>query len=314
MVLEFDFSGLDTANEERFTVSFSQKVQTTVYDFLNKYKDFFSENVFIKQIDVEQPGIYALYKAFNAATSAGKKIFVIVDNYDHFAEDLIVNGTNDVYQYFTFSDNPAYVLYEILKEGTGTVVDKIMLTGNTPLMLEGNGFNIYSNLSLKSVYNEMLGFTKDEVNMLMKETGVEQSMVNVDMKQLYNGYLFHENGEHRIYNPSMIFYLFDNILNGKNVENIIDENFMTGYEWVQHFVQNDRSRGELAQIAKNNSIDSGIISRFLLNRLCKNESFVSLLFYYGLLTVDEVEEGFLRLKIPNDFACTVYKKIAKNYG
>jgi hypothetical protein len=150
----------------------------------------------------------------------------------------------------------------------------------------------------------MLGFTQDEVNTLMEETGIIPNMINVDMELFYNGYLFHTDGEHRVYNPSMMLYLFDNILNEETVDNIIDENLKTDYNRIQHLIQINSE--QLIKIAQDNCIFSEIIHRFSIDKMHDNEYFVSLLFYMGMLTIDKVEKGLLRLKIPNYSIRTIY--------
>jgi hypothetical protein len=71
-------------------------------------------------------------------------------------------------------------------------------------------------------------------------------------------------------------------------------------------IRNDKNREQLKTIAQENGIFSDIIAKFPLDGLQENKHFVSLLFYLGLLTVDKVEEGALRLKIPNYSIRTVY--------
>ncbi|MDR1593991.1 MAG: AAA family ATPase, partial [Prevotellaceae bacterium] len=74
LVLNFNFSGLDTSSEADFKVSFSQKVQDVVYIFLNRYKHLFPEgDIYNKQIDDQKPGVGSLRKAFAAAESIDKK-------------------------------------------------------------------------------------------------------------------------------------------------------------------------------------------------------------------------------------------------
>jgi hypothetical protein len=78
LVLDLDFSGLDTTSAERFAISFSQKIQDLVYRFLNRYKHLFPlGNIYNKQIDEQKPGVASLWKAFNAAESIGKKIGIV---------------------------------------------------------------------------------------------------------------------------------------------------------------------------------------------------------------------------------------------
>ncbi|MDR2287282.1 MAG: AAA family ATPase, partial [Prevotellaceae bacterium] len=228
MVLNFNFSGLDTSNATDFKVSFSKKIQDLVRIFLYRYKDIIPEPDFYKHIDSEQPGVASLWKAYSAAGSAGKKIYIVIDEYDHVANDLIALGTyegDDMYRNLIWANGVIRDFYETLKEGCDTVVDRIILTGITPVMLDDvtSGFNIANNISLDEQYNEILGFTSEEVNTVMKEAGIDQNMINVDMELFYNGYLFHEAGEHRVYNPSMMLYLFDWIQKRKT-KSIIDDN------------------------------------------------------------------------------------------
>jgi hypothetical protein len=196
--------------------------------------------------------------------------------------------------------------YETLKEGSKTVVDRIILTGITPVMLDDvtSGFNISNNISLKKQYNEILGFTPEEVHTLMEAAGISPDMINIDMELLYNGYLFHAGGEHRVYNPSMMLYLFDQIQSEGVTKNIIDDNLKMDYGRVERLLQNNRD--QLTQIVRNNSILSILVPKFSIKHLLDSKNFASLLFYMGLLTIDKEEENVLRLKIPNYSIRTIF--------
>ncbi|MDR0415028.1 MAG: AAA family ATPase, partial [Prevotellaceae bacterium] len=312
LVLKFNFSGLDTTSEDYFRGSLSRKVQDIARDFLYTYKDIFPEKELFKQIDAEQPGIDSLRKAFNAAKSVGKKVYIVIDEYDHFANDLIAQGTytgDDTYRHLVRANGVIRDFYEMLKEGSETVIDRIILTGITPIMLDDitSGFNISNNLSLDPIYNEMLGFTQEEVSTLMKETGVNPDMITVDMELFYNGYLFHPEGEHKVYNPSMMLYLFSQILrHPKMVGNIIDENLKTDYGRLRRLIQSDRNCEQIVKIAQDGYVSSDVIPKFSIDKLHDSENFMSLLFYLGLLTIDRYENGKTLLKIPNYSIRTVY--------
>jgi hypothetical protein len=157
------------------------------------------------------------------------------------------------------------------------------------------------------MYNEMLGFTGEEVETLMRETGVDPGWINVDMELFYNGYLFHKNGKHKVYNPSMMLYLFDQVLRfRKEVESVIDDNLKTDYGRLRMLIGNEQNREQLIEIAENGRIASEVIPKFSIDKLHDNEYFVSLLFYLGLLTVDKYEFGKTCLKIPNYSIRTIY--------
>ena len=55
--------------------------------------------------------------------------------------------------------------YEVLKEGTETVVDRIFITGVAPITLDSltSGFNIGTDITQDIDFNDMMGFTRDEL-------------------------------------------------------------------------------------------------------------------------------------------------------
>jgi hypothetical protein len=322
LMMQFDFSGMNTCSEEEFQISFSRNVQTTVRHFINYYNSFFPEfQRLIQQIDTEKPGIDALRVAYSAADTAGKKIFVIIDEYDHFANDLIALGNragNNIYKQMVHANGLVRDFYETLKIATKTVLDRIFITGISPVMLDDltSGFNIATNLTLDLQYNEMMGFTQDEVDTLMVATGVDPAYINVDMKTYYDGYLFHKDGENRVYNPAMILYFFEQILKEKKVpENIIDDNLKTDYGRLQRLTQNERNRDCLIRIVKEGGIVTAIIRKFSIDNLTDGDYFVSLLFYMGLLTIKAPYLSKVRLGIPNYSIRTVlWEYISKFTG
>jgi hypothetical protein len=312
-VMKFNFSGIDTAGKERFTVSFSDSIREAVCTFVDLYRTYFPEaDMLIRRIDEEKQSISALRIVYRIAKSVGIKIFVLVDEYDHFANDLIAMGKfagEDIYKTMVTANGLVRDFYETLKIGTSEVIDRIFITGISPVMLNDltSGFNIADNLTLRKKYNEMMGFTQDEVDALMIESGVDPALITVDLQFYYNGYLFNEDGENRVYNPSAILYFFNMILDeGVPPKNIIDENLKTDYERIRRLVENERNREKLLQIIKNDGIESDIVQQFSIDRMYDDKYFVSLLVYMGLLTIDKVEEGSLRLKIPNYSVKTLF--------
>ncbi|MDR2628147.1 MAG: AAA family ATPase, partial [Dysgonamonadaceae bacterium] len=257
LMMQFDFSGLNTASEEGFTLDFNIKIQIAVERFLSQYRNVIphADEIRRRIID-EKSGIRSIDVACDAAISAGKQIFILIDEYDHFANDLIAMGSHtgdDVYKKMVRANGLVRDFYERLKTATKTVLDRIFITGISPVMLDDltSGFNIAVNLTLDLQYNEMMGFTQEEVDTLMTATGVDPAFINVDMETYYDGYLFHEDGENRVYNPSMILYFFNQILKEKKApKNIIDLNLKTDYGRIKRLIKNERNRDTLIQIIK----------------------------------------------------------------
>jgi len=307
-VMLFDFSGLDTDSHERFRESFSNRVQMLVQAFLERYKNAINNSdKFIEQSYRANLGIGAMDIAYKAASDAGIPIFAIIDEYDHFANNLIAMG--EIYASEVKRGGIVRAFYENLKAGTKSVVKRIFITGITPMMLNDltSGFNMATDCSLFPKYNEMMGFTREEVELLMQETGVDKNLIKFDMESYYNGYMFNEYGENKVYNSQMILYLFNQVLQlGMQPKQIIDTNLQTDYARLRRLAENESNREKLLQITRDGGVVGNVIEKFSLEKLNDSEYFVSLLFYLGMLTNGGVREGQLYLKIPNYSIRTLY--------
>jgi hypothetical protein len=313
-VMRFDFSGLDTSSEEGFKKTFSISVQDTVRNFFRVYSHIFSEaDTYVRQIDEDKPGILALQKIFSAAEQDKVKLFFIIDEYDHFANDLIALGNRqgkDFYKKMIAANGQVRDFYERIKiAAKSSIVNRTFITGISPVMLDDltSGYNIAQIFTLNPKYNEMMGFTQTEVEQLMQETGVDPALINVDMEAYYNGYLFHRDGQYRVYNPNMVLYFFGQILEfGKPPEDIIDQNLQTDYGRLRRLIQNDSNRETLIRIMKEDGIVAEILKKFSIDTLNDDDYFVSLLFYMGMLTVKGPYLTKTRLTIPNYSIKTLY--------
>jgi hypothetical protein len=313
IVLNFNFSGINTSAQDGFVIDFNRKIKNSVLNFISEYSSIIPDvEELIRNIKENNAGSDTLEIAYSTAKSINQKIFVIIDEYDHFANDLIAMGNrmgDDIYRRMVRTNGLVRDFYETLKIGTSDTVDRIFITGISPVMLDDltSGFNIASNLSLKLQYNEMMGFTQAEVDALMIETRVNPEYINVDMKAYYDGYLFHKDGKNRVYNPSMILYFFNEILSDKKApQNMLDENLKTDYGRLQRLATNDKNKQTLIEIIKKRGIVTEIIPKFSIDRLYDDEYFVSLLFYMGLLTIKEPYFSELYLTIPNYSIQTIY--------
>jgi hypothetical protein len=313
-ILKLDFSGLDTSSEEGFKRDFSSNVQSAVCNFFCIYSHVFPKaNKYVDQIEQENSGIRALEKIFAAAEQDNVKLFFIIDEYDHFANDLIAMGNrlgNDFYKAMVAANGLVRDFYERIKTAAkSSIVNRTFITGISPVMLDDltSGYNIANILTLEPQYNEMMGFTQEEVEWLMRETGVDERCINIDMEAYYNGYLFHKNGKHRVYNPAMMLYFFEQILrHRKPPENIVDLNLKTDYGRLRRLVQNEANRETLIRIMKEGEIVAEILEKFSIDRLNDERYFISLLFYMGLLTIKEPYLFQLKLAIPNYSIKTLY--------
>jgi len=314
-VMNFDFSGLDTSNLENFKKTFLGKIQNSLIDFFRRYKNLFpNAEEDIKHIKEKDLSVNALTIAYTAANDVGVPIFAVIDEYDHFANNLIAMG--DTYKNEVGKTGIVRSFYEALKEGTKSVVRRIFITGISPMMVNDltSGFNMATDYSLFPKYNEMLGFTKKEVEWLIQETGVDKTKIKVNMETYYNGYMFNDEAENRVYNSQMVLFLFNQIqMLGKQPKDIVDTNLQTDYSRLRSLAENENNREKLLQIMKDDGIFGEVIQKFSLEKLNCDEYFVSLLFYLGMLTNGGNIKGRNWLKIPNYSIRTLYWEYAVSF-
>jgi hypothetical protein len=252
--------------------------------------------------------------AFDIIRIYGKKAYVIIDEYDHFANDIIAKGTplsKNQYQESVWANSITKDFYETLKIGSESVVDKIFVTGITPVMLDDltSGFNISNNLSLKLEYNEILGLTREEVEWVMDQSGLDRSMISVDIEQMYDGYLFNKHATNKLFNSTMIFYYFTGLLEeGPYFEELIDDNLKTDYGRIRNLINRHDNREKLRHLIEHNFYEGGVIRQFSIELIHEENNFFSLLFYLGLVTVDNANPIKTGLKIPNYSVQTIYWK------
>ncbi|HCD10131.1 MAG TPA: AAA family ATPase [Thermoanaerobacter sp.] len=312
MILKLNFSGLNTENKDQLKESFLLSVKNSINALLDRYEGIIENTEEIrKKIDQITDINAVIMTIINEVKKVGKKVYLIIDEYDHFANDIIAMGESEFYREIVRASGFVRDFYETLKIGTESVIDRIFITGISPIMLDDltSGFNIALNVTMDLSLNEMLGFTEEEVVKILEEVGIEEKEREKsleELKELYDGYLFSAEAEKRIYNPDMVLYYLDSIVRYKKPpRNLIDDNVKTDYGRLNRLTMNEENKVLLERIIKEEGIVAEIVTKFSFDRMYDEEYFVSLLFYMGLLTIERQEKTRLFLKIPNYIIKTI---------
>ena len=308
-ILKFNFSGIDTTNEETTIKGFKNEVVSSIKLFVEKYGlDFY-----INYEDEAENIFNNLIKAF-IIQRASQKIYVIIDEYDHFANELLGFNT-DQFKNLVSKNGKVRKWYEILKKGTESVVDRIFITGVAPITLDSltSGFNISSDMTQDERFNEMMGFTEKELRELMTELGIDienQENILPIMKENYDGYKFSKRGKEKIYNSNMCLYFLNNYIEFKRIpEQLIDMNIASDYSKLGKML--DLCKGEerekvIEQTVAGKGIVSEIRQKFNPTIEFTETDLVSMLFYLGYLTITGDEVGYPILNIPNNVMKEIY--------
>ncbi len=311
-ILKFNFSGIDTSDEEKTMKAFKEKVTISITGFVNKYNiDFFVNP------ELSTEGLLgSLIEAFKTQREK-EKIYVIIDEYDHFANELLGFNTNQ-FKNLVSKNGKVRKWYETLKEGTESVIDRIFITGVAPITLDSltSGFNIGADITQSPKFNEMMGFTKAELVKMMEDIEIakeEQKELLPIMKENYDGYKFSVDGKEKIYNSNMCLYFLNRYLEQRKMPTqLIDVNIASDYSKLGRML--DLCKGnEREKIIEKTVSGEGIIgeitSKFNPAIEFTEKDLISMLFYLGYLTIDDDVAGYPKLNIPN----RVMKEIYSDY-
>ena len=308
-ILKFNFSGIDTTNEETTMKGFKEMVAIPIESFVKKYEMDFYVNW-----DLTSEGLLnSLLEAFKIQKSE-EKIYVIIDEYDHFANELLGFNTNQ-FKNLVSKNGKVRKWYEILKKGTESVVDRIFITGVAPITLDSltSGFNISSDKTQDREFNEMVGFTKDELVTMMKDmeiTKEEQEKLLPIMKENYDGYMFALKATEKVYNSNMCLYFLNSYIRFRELPNeLIDMNIASDYSKLGKML--DLCKGEeRAKVIEKTVSGEGIVREITrqFNPAIEftEKDLVSLLFYLGYLTIEDDIAGYPKLNIPNRAMKEIY--------
>ena len=316
-ILRFNFSGISTTTEAETIEGFKREVASSVDVFVKKYGlDFY--------VDINDQAEYILDNLFKAfyIQKAGEKIYVIIDEYDHFANELLGFET-EKFKNLVSKNGKVRKWYEILKKGTETVVERIFITGVAPITLDSttSGFNIARDITKDLEFNDMLGFCEKDVIYLMDELQIskeKQKELLPVIKENYDGYVFSdliedEINAYKIYNSNMTLYFLSRYNQfGKIPKTLIDTNIISDYRIIEGFMNlcNDIGKIDLLQkIVAGEYVESEITEKFNSEISFGEKELISLLFYLGYLTIADIGFSKCKFKAPND----VIRKIYSDY-
>ncbi len=310
LVLSFEFSRIDTTTQESTYRGFLDNTLLGARVFLATYSEYFSEK---DQEDIlGQSSPEAVVKTIFGIAQSKKalpKIYLLIDEYDHFANELL---SFDLTRFKENVSRNGFVrkFYESFKTATRDgVIDRLFITGVSPITLDSltSGFNVGDNISLNPIFHDMMGFTGAEVQEMLQQSQVAEAVLPELMEDLqawYNGYRFNHRAKNSLFNPDMVLYFLKEygIMNHYPDE-MLDINIISDYRKVRNYFNiggQETERFELLEdLVKEGHIDFPLTRIYNIDLPFTQEDFLSLLFYLGVLTIQEARSSDWRFRIPN---------------
>ena len=311
-VLHLDFSyvgGSIDKLEENFDMYLRVKLDGFMRIYQDSYLEDFKEKFFKSDSATEK---LALLQDETATKSI--PLYLIIDEYDNFTNTVLNEQGEKVYWAITHADG---FYRDVFKKFKG-MFERIFITGVSPVTLDDvtSGFNIGWHISTKPEFNQMLGFSLEEVRKMFayyKEVGGIPATSDIEvmideMKPWYDNYCFSEDAlknQSKVFNCDMVIYYLRNYMDrGEAPKQMIDPNTMTDYNKMKKLLLLDKldgnRKGIIRTIAETGQIVTSLENTFPASRLTNPQTFTSLLFYYGMLTIKDTFGDMLILGIPNN--------------
>ena len=311
-VLHLDFSqvGSDLDRlEDNFNIYCSQVVE----QFVKAYQQYYGPG-FAEEVMRLETGSQKLTQISLEARRRDFKLYLIVDEYDNFTNNVLNVRGQKAYHDLTHGTGFYRDVFKVFKP----MFDRIIMLGVSPITLDDltSGYNIALNMTIDPRFNQMLGFSEDEVRQMIryyKEVGaikpeLTEDGIIADIKPWYDNYCFAEDSydkEPSMFNSDMVCYYMSTLVNtGNRPKEMVDPNTKTDYKKLRNLIEignmTEERRQTIYDIVHTGYTIATINSYFPAESITDADNFISLLFYYGMLTIRGTLGAALKLGIPNN--------------
>ena len=313
LYLNFAVINADLGNYRR---AMDEQCNTAFNDFCETYRQYLPEGT-KEEMNTKTGCPEQLEYLCRAMRNVGVKIYLFIDEYDHFTNNILTDAARlDEYKGETHGTGYLRTFFDTIKAGTDLSIERVFITGVSPVTLDDltSGFNIGTNYSLSYGFNEMVGFTEQEVREMLtyysQQYGFSHSvdeLIEV-MKPYYDNYCFAEEayGETTMYNSNMVLsFLYKYIDNRCRIPSrMLDENIRVDYSKLRMLIRKDKEFAHDASVIQT-LVSQGFVTGelkegFPAERIADTDNFVSLLYYFGLVTIGGTYMGDIRFVIPNE--------------
>ena len=261
--------------------------------------------------------------ALMAVSQTGRKIYLLIDEYDNFANDVLMTGRKQAfYEALLYGEGELKRLFKAVKAAAGgQCLYRVFITGVSPVVLSDmtSGYNVGEDIYLDRRFNDLCGFTEEETAALLERLAADGGAWSPAealelMRTFYKGYCFSPDSHQRVYNPTLSLYFLKALqTEGRYPREMLDENLAMDRSKLRYITELPHGEEMLAQALNG---EAGIVIPRLAKRFgvadvliaVKDQPFMaSLLYYFGILTLTGV--GILGksiLNIPNLVARSLY--------
>lgn len=314
LVLSLDFSAF-SGSLEGYKERMDGYCRIVFNSFLRVYKKYLPENA-IELMEDEQGAANQLSLLVKLCAESDQKIYLFVDEYDHFTNAILADPSNEMgYKEETHGTGAFRAFFNVVKSGTSSAIKRVFITGVSPVTMDDltSGFNIGTNYTMQPEFNAMVGFTETEVRDMLDYyrqhypfRHTTDELIDA-MRPWYDNYCFSEYslGEPSLFNSDMVLYFvyFYTKDKGRFPRQMLDANIRTDYSKLRMLIRKDRgfehNASTIQHIVETGGITAELKDHFPSEAVTAPDNFVSLLYYFGMLTIAGSKRGKTVFRIPN---------------
>ena len=283
--------------------------------FCDVYAQYLPEGI-KEEMNKKKGAVEQLDYLYKECIKTNQQIYLFIDEYDHFT-NKILSEPSCLEDYKSETHGTGYLrsFFDTVKAGTYSTIKRCFVTGVSPVTMDDltSGFNIGTNYSLSPEFNEMTGFNEEEVRAMLDYYATTcQFHHSTDelieaMKPWYDNYCFAEQsyGGTTMYNSNMVLYFVDNYIRNRGYmpRNMVEENIRVDYNKLRMLIRKDKEfthdASTIQTLVQQGYITGELKTGFPAETIAEPDNFISLLFYFGMLTISGTKRGKTLLTIPN---------------
>lgn len=283
--------------------------------FCDVYAQYLPEGI-KEEMNKKKGAVEQLDYLYKECVKTNQQIYLFIDEYDHFTNKILSEPSClEDYKSETYGTSYLRSFFDTVKAGTDSTIKRCFVTGVSPVTMDDltSGFNIGTNYSLSPEFNEMTGFNEEEVRAMLDYYATTcQFHHSTDelieaMKPWYDNYCFSEKsyGGTTMYNSNMVLYFVDNYIRngGYMPRNMVEENIRVDYNKLRMLIRKDKEfahdASTIQTLVQQGYVTGELKTGFPAETVAEPDNFISLLFYFGMLTISGTLEGETKLTIPN---------------
>ena len=303
----------------------ADEIAQALHDHVNGRIARFAENYrerLASPIEIHPDNAIASFEALlTAIASTPYKLYLLIDEYDNFANELAMGGQpagKQRYDALLRGEGALKTLFKAIKgAASGFGLDRVFITGVSPVVLSDltSGYNVSETITLQPEFNDLCGFHEAEIAVTLRQIAATCGWAEAQadealgmVRTFYNGYRFTTaTAAERIYNPTMALYFFKHFQRTCSYpENMLDSNLAMDRGKIA-YIASLPGGGQVILDAVNGApvlAVSALADRFgvedMLTAVKDAPFMASFLYYFGVLTFDgRTSAGRLILSIPN---------------